>query len=80
MIFSNFFENNPWIWIFIILVGAALIGVIAFLIHKILLKNSKEEKPTEEQIAEENLNSILEPVEDEETKKEFEKFKDEEDK
>ncbi len=80
MIYSNFFENHPWVWIFIILICAALIGTIAFLIHKILLRNSKEEKPSDEEIAEENLNSLLEPVEDEETKKEFEKFNNEENK
>ena len=80
MIYNNFFENHPWVWIFIILICAALIGAIAFLIHKILLRNSKEEKPSDEEIAEENLNSLLEPVEDEETKKEFEKFNNEENK
>ncbi len=73
-IYANFLSNNPWLWILIILICAALIGCIAFVIHKALLKNNKEEKPTEEEIAQQNLDSILEPVEDEETQKEFEKF------
>ncbi len=73
-IYANFLSNNPWLWILIILICAALIGCIAFVIHKVLVKNNKEEKPTEEEIAQQNLDSILEPVEDEETQKEFEKF------
>lgn len=77
-ILSNFLENNSWIWIIIILIVFALIGLIAFIIHKILTKNSKDEKPTEEQIAEENLNSILESVDDEDIKKQFDNFNEEE--
>ncbi len=73
-IYANFLSNNPWLWILIILICAALIGCIAFVIHKVLVKNNKEEKPTEEEIAQQNLDSILEPVEDEETQKEFEKY------
>lgn len=73
-IYANFLSNNPWLWILIILICAALIGCIAFVIHKALARNNKEEKPTEEEIAQQNLDSILEPVEDEDTQKEFEKF------
>ncbi len=80
MIYADFISNNPWLWILIILVCAALIGCVAFLIHKVLAKNTKDEKPTEEEIAQQNLDAILEPVEDEETKKEFEKFTNENEK
>ena len=78
--YSNFISDNPWIWILIIIIGFGLIACIAFLIHKVLVKNNKDEKPTEEEIAQQNLDAILEPVEDEETKKEFEKFSNENEK
>lgn len=78
--YSNFISDNPWIWILIIIIGFGLIACIAFLIHKVLVKNNKDEKPTEEEIAQQNLDAILEPIEDEETKKEFEKFNNENEK
>ncbi len=62
-----------------IIAAAGLIAVVAFLIHRFLhpkLK-SENEKPSDEQILEEELDRVLQPVEDEETAKEISEYKDE---
>ena len=41
-------------------------------------KNINSDKPTEEQIVEEEMNRILKPVDDEKTAEEIEDYKDEE--
>jgi len=74
---SEWLQDNSWIWLVVIILAAAVVGGIAFLIHKVLNKNNPEVKPTEEEIAKENLDSILETVDDEETKKQFENFENE---
>lgn len=68
--------SNPIIIILIILVIAAAIGGASFLLYKFLNKNKKDEKPTEDQIAQETMDRYLEDVDDPETLKEFEKFDD----
>ena len=63
-----------------IVVSAAVIAVVAFVIHRIMhpkLK-SENEKPSEEQIVQEELDRVLEPVKDEETAKEISEYKEEE--
>lgn len=66
--------SNPVFIILIILVVAAIIGGLSFLLYKMLNKNKKEEKPSEDEIAEETMNRFLEDVEDPTTLKEFEKY------
>ncbi|HKL72704.1 MAG TPA: hypothetical protein VJY64_00765 [Candidatus Onthovivens sp.] len=68
------FELPTWTWIFIIIVFFAVIGLTAWLLHKVIHKNQKEEKPNEEKLVDENLNKFLEDVEDPETQKQIEEY------
>ena len=67
--------------IFLIVLGVALgIALVAFLLYLYLRpKLKKDDKPTEEQIVEEEINRVLKPIEDEETAKAVEQYKDDED-
>ena len=66
---------------FIVIVAvAALIAVVAFVIHRFLhpkLK-SENEKPSEEEMMQEELDRVLQPIEDEKTAEEVSKYKDQE--
>lgn len=69
--------NEPWFILIILLIifGAIALGV--FLLRKFVLnRNKEEEKPNEKEIMEEELSNILVDIDenDEDTKKEFEKF------
>lgn len=62
-----------------IISAAAIIGIVAFLLHRFMHPKLKDDgKPNEEQIVEEELNRILQPVEDEETAKQINNYKDDE--
>ena len=65
---------------FLVVLGAAvLIAVVAFLIYLYLKPRLKhDDKPTEEQILHEEMDRALKPIEDEETAKAVEEYKDEE--
>ena len=65
--------------IFLIILGAAaIIALIAFLIYLYLKpKLKKDDKPTEDQIVREEMERILKPIDDEETAKAVEQYKDE---
>ena len=65
--------------IFLIILGAAaIIALIAFLIYLYLKpKLKKDDKPTEEQIVREEMERILKTIDDEETAKAVEQYKDE---
>ena len=71
---------NQSLMIFLIVLGAALaIALVAFLIYRFLRpKLKKDDKPSEEQMIEEEMNRYLKPIEDEETAKAVEEYKDEE--
>lgn len=68
------------LWTFLIILGvAAIIGIISFIIHRVLHPKLKQEKKDEKKIAQEELDRILVPIEDEKTAKEVENYKDKED-
>ena len=73
----------PWA-IFLIVLGVfAFIAIVAYIIHRILrfrLKEdeSKNKEEDEKKFAEEELNRILQPVEDEEVAKQIEDYKEDE--
>ena len=71
---------NSGVVIFLIILGVAIgIGLVAFLIYLYLKpKLKKDDKPSEEQIVREEMERILKPIEDEETAKAVEEYKDEE--
>lgn len=61
--------------IFGIIVGIALVAFLIYLYLKPKLK--KDDKPTEEQIVQEEIERLLKPIDDEETAKAVEQYKDE---
>ena len=73
-------DNSGIITLVAIIVAAALIAIIAFVIHRIMHPKLKSDndKPSEEQITQEELDRVLQPVDDEETAREISEYKDEE--
>ena len=71
---------NQGLMVFLIVLGvAAVIAIVAFLIYLYLRPKLKvDDKPTEEQIVEEEMNRILKPVDDDETAEAIKDYKDEE--
>lgn len=70
---------NPLIVLGIIVGVFAVIAVIAFVIYRKLNPKLKEDKPSEEQYVQEELDRVLVTVEDEETAKQINEYKDKED-
>ena len=70
---------NPGVLAFLIVLGVTIgIALVAFLIYLYLKpKLKKDEKPTEEQVVREEMDRILQPIDDEETAKAIEQYKDE---
>ena len=63
-----------------IIVAAAVIAVVAFVIHRFLHPKLKsdDQKPDEEEMVKEELDRILQPVDDEKTAEEISKYKEDE--
>lgn len=75
-----FLVNTSLIAFIAILGTAALIAIVAFVIHRFLhpkLK-SENEKPSDEEIMKEELDRVLQPVDDEKTAEEINNYTDEE--
>lgn len=79
MIFADIF-SNPGIILIFVLLAAGLICLIAFLIKRFMKKKNpvEEEKKSELEIADEEINRILVPIEDEDAKKQIEDYKESE--
>ncbi len=61
----------------IILAIAVVLGIISFLIYRFMslkLKDKNDGKPSDEEIVNQELKRILEPVEDEKIAKEIEEY------
>lgn len=72
-ILSKFYES-PWFILLGIVIFFGIIALIVFLLRK-KLNFTKTEKPKDEhKIAEENLKTFLEDVEDPEMQKQFEEY------
>lgn len=73
-------EVNSGLIIFLIVLG--IVGVIAlsaFLIYLYLRpKLKRDDKPTEDEVLQEEMNRLLKPIEDEDTAKAVNDYKDEE--
>ena len=63
--------------ILVILGVAALAAIVAYVVHRYLRPKLKEDKPTEEEVLQEEMDRILKPVDDEEAAKEIEEYKEE---
>lgn len=70
--------NEPWVILVVIIGIAAVIGGVSFLIYKFMGKKNPSPEIDEDKIAEEELERILEPVNDEEVAKEIEKYEEDE--
>ena len=67
---------NPVIIFLIVLGVAAIIALLAFILYRVLRPRLKEEKPTEEQILEDEMKRVLQDVDDEEVAKQINSYKD----
>lgn len=67
------------LWIFLIVLGFfALVAIVAYIIHRILRPKLKdEEKQDEKKNAQEELDRILQPVEDDKVSEEIQNYKEE---
>lgn len=62
-----------------IIVAAAIIALVAFFIYRAMHPKLKNEEKTEKDYAQEELDRILQPVEDEETAKQINEYKEKDD-
>ena len=74
-------EINPLVILAIIVGAFALIALIAFIIYRLLHPKLKQddEKPSDEQMLQESLDRVLEPIEDEKTAEAVASYHDKED-
>ena len=67
---------NPII-VFLIVFGViGIIALLAFIIYRTIRPRLKEEKPSEEEILQDEMKRVLQDVEDEEVAKEISNYKD----
>ena len=65
--------------VFIVIIAAtAVVALIAFILYRILRPRLKEDKPSDEQILEDEMKRVLQDVEDEEVAKQISDYKDDE--
>ena len=69
---------NPVIVFLIVLGVAAIIALLAFIIYRTIRPRLKEEKPSEEEILQDEMKRVLQDVEDEEVAKQISDYKDDE--
>ncbi|MBO4703683.1 MAG: hypothetical protein J5617_02495 [Bacilli bacterium] len=69
---------NPVIIFLIVLGVAAIIALLAFIIYRTIRPRLKEEKPSEEEILQDEMKRVLQDVEDEEVAKQISDYKDDE--
>ena len=62
----------------VVILVAAVVGLVAYILYRILRPRLKEEKPTEEEILKDEMNRVLQDVEDEEVAKQISDYKDDE--
>ena len=69
---------NPVI-VFVIILGAtAVVALVAFILYRILRPRLKEEKPSEEEILQDEMKRVLQDVDDAEVAKQISDYKDDE--
>ena len=65
--------------IFIIVIAVAgVVALLAYILYRILRPRLKEEKPSEEEILEDEMKRVLQDVEDEEVAKQISDYKEDE--
>ncbi len=75
MFLSNSIWTNPGIILLLLIATFGIIAFLVFLLRKFVInKKESDEKPKQEQAIQEDLDRFLEPVDDEDTKKQFEEY------
>ena len=69
---------NPVIIFVIILVATAVVALVAFILYRILRPRLKEDKPSEEEILQDEMKRVLQDVDDAEVAKQISDYKDDE--
>ena len=69
---------NPVIIFVIVLAVTAVVALLAFVLYRVLRPRLKEDKPSEEEILEDEMKRVLQDVEDEEVAKQISDYKDDE--
>ena len=69
---------NPVIVFLIVLGVTAVVALVAFIIYRSLRPKLKEDKPSEEEILQDEMNRVLQDVEDEETANQISEYKEDE--
>ena len=69
---------NPVIVFLIVLGVTAVVALVAFIIYRTIRPRLKEEKPSEEEILQDEMKRVLQDVEDEEVAKEISNYKEDE--
>ena len=69
---------NPVIIFVIILAVTAVVALVAFILYRLLRPRLKEDKPSDEQILEDEMKRVLQDVEDEEVAKQISDYKEDE--
>ena len=62
----------------VVIAVTAVIAIVAFIIYRILRPRLKEEKPSEEEILQDELNRVLQTVEDDQAAEEIVNYKEDE--
>ena len=70
--------NNPVIIFFIVLGVVAVVALVAFIIYRTIRPKLKEEKPSEEEILQDEMKRVLQDVEDEDVAKQINDYKEDE--
>ena len=66
---------NPVIIFVIVLAVTAVVALLAFVLYRVLRPRLKEDKPSEEEILEDEMKRVLQDVEDEDVAKQISDYK-----
>ena len=69
---------HPIVILLIVLGFAGAIALVAFIIYRLLRPKLKEERPSDEEILQDEMNRVLQDVEDPETAKQISDYKEDE--
>ena len=69
---------HPVIIFLIVLAVLAVVALLAFIIYRTIRPRLKEEKPSEEEILQDEMKRVLQDVEDEEVAKQISDYKEDE--
>ena len=62
----------------VVILVAAVVALAAFVLYRVLRPRLKEEKPSEEEILQDEMKRVLQDVEDEEVAKQISEYKEDE--